>query len=253
MTPLVTQMAVYSSLDETERSVGPTTFAVRGHIDFDGGSVRLNDVYGSDVGASTLAAIGVGTPLTYALTSGFDALKLKSVTLDIQELDRRLQSQIADVTAPRQVRPGEDLEVIVTLSGENGLETSKSVHYKVPVGAPLGPLYLTVADAASTNMLDLQTAAGAAPHSPARVLEFLNAIRANTKAYLRVWRPEASYTVDGRDLSNPPSSLALILARAQTGGAGLFNWRGSKIAEIEIPAGERLVTGSKTIQVEVKE
>jgi len=252
MTPLVTQMAVFSSLDETERSVGPTTFAVRGHLDFDGGSVRVNDVYGSDVGASTLAALGVGTPLAYALTSGFDALKLKGVTLDIQELDRRVQSQIADVTAPRQVRPGEDLEVIVTLAGENGQETSKSVHYKVPVGAPFGALYLTAGDAASMNVFDQQSAASAALHSPARVLEVLNSIRANTKAYLRIWRSEASYTVDGRDLSNPPPSLALILARAQTGGAG-FNWRGSKIAEIEIPAGERLVTGSKTIQVEVKE
>ncbi|HLX44740.1 MAG TPA: hypothetical protein VKR43_14940, partial [Bryobacteraceae bacterium] len=88
---------------------------------------------------------------------------------------------------------------------------------------------------------------------PARVLEFLNSMRANTKAYLRIWRPEASYTVDGRDLSNPPASLALILGRAQTGGAGALNFRGSKVAEIEIPAGERLVTGSKTIQVEVKE
>jgi hypothetical protein len=253
MTPLVAQMAIFSSLDETERSVGPTTFAVRGHIDFDGGSVRVNDVYGSDVGASTLAAIGVGSPLTYALSSGFDALKLKGVTLDIQELDRRLQSQIADVTAPRQVRPGDDLEVTVTLAGENGVETLKSVHYKVPVGAPYGPLYLTAADAASNNMLDMQSAAGTPAHSPARVLEFLNNMRANTKAYLRIWRPEASYTVDGRDLSNPPASLALILARAQTAGAGALNFRGSKVAEIEIPAGERLVTGSKTIQVEVKE
>jgi len=253
MTPLVTQMAVFSSLDETERSIGATTFTVRGHLDFDSGSVRLNDVYGGDVGASTLAALGVGAPLAYALSSGFDALKLKGVTLDIQELDRRAQSQIAEITAPRQVRPGDNLEVIVTLAGENGQETSKVVRYKIPVGAPLGALYLTVADAASMNILDQQAAASGSAHSPARVLEYLNSLRANTRAYLRVWRPEASYTLDGRDLSNPPPSLALILARAQTGGAAGFNWRGSKIAEIEIPGGERLVTGSKTIQVEVKE
>jgi hypothetical protein len=253
MTPLVAQMAVFSSLDETERSLGPATFAVRGRLDFDSGTVRLNDVYGGDVGASTLASLGIGSPLIYALSSGFDALKLKGITLDIQELDRRLQSQIADLAAPRQVRPGDDLEVIVTLAGENGQETSNAVHYKVPIGAPLGPLYLTVADAASMNLLDLQSAAGAPAHSPTRVIEFLNSIRANTKAYLRIWRPEASYTVDGRDISNPPPSLALILARAQTGGAGLFNLRGSKLAEIEIPLGQRLVTGSKTIQVEVKE
>ena len=30
-------------------------------------------------------------------------------------------------------------------------------------------------------------------------------------------------------------------------------WRGSKIAEMELPAGDAVVTGSKTIQVEIKE
>jgi hypothetical protein len=35
--------------------------------------------------------------------------------------------------------------------------------------------------------------------------------------------------------------------------AALLNLRGAKVAEIEIPAGDFVVTGSKTIQVEVKE
>ena len=38
MTPLIAQMAVFSTLDETERSIGPSTFSVKGHVDFDGGS-----------------------------------------------------------------------------------------------------------------------------------------------------------------------------------------------------------------------
>jgi len=40
---------------------------------------------------------------------------------------------------------------------------------------------------------------------------------------------------------------------AQGTGAGLLNWRGSKLAEIEIPAGGFIVTGSKSTQFEVKE
>jgi hypothetical protein len=45
----------------------------------------------------------------------------------------------------------------------------------------------------------------------------------------------------------------MILTRAQTNAGNLLNLRGSKIAEIEIPAGANVVTGSKTTQVEVKE
>jgi hypothetical protein len=59
--------------------------------------------------------------------------------------------------------------------------------------------------------------------------------------------------MDGRDLPDPPASVATILGRSQPGAAALASTRGAKVAEIEIPAGENLVTGSKTIQIEVKE
>jgi hypothetical protein len=253
MTPLVTQMAVFSAIDATERGLGASTFSVRGHIDFDGGSTRVDNVYSGDISVAALAAQGVASPLGFALGSGFDALKLKDMAIEISPVDRHSQLQIAQVVAPRQVRPGQDAELVVTLAGDNGFETQKKVTYHVPVGAPPGPLYFTAGDATVTNLVEFQSAIGAPLHSPGQVLELLNSLRTNTKAYVRVWRNDASFTVDGRDLPNPPPSLALILTHEQAGPAGLMNLRGSKVAEIEIPADGNVVTGSKTVQVEVKE
>jgi len=253
MTPLVAQMAVYSAIDSTERTLGSATFALRGRLDFAGGSVGINDVYSGDVNVAAFAAQGVSSPLGYALQSGFETLKLKGISLDVSVVDRRSQLQIADLSAPRSVRPGQDVELTVTLSGENGVETPKTVRYHVPVGAPYGMLYFTASDATATNMLELQAAIATPSHSPAQVLELLNSLRANTKAYVRVWRADNVYTVDGRDLPDPPPSLAMILGRAQVGSAALLNVRGSKVTEIEIPAGNFVVTGSKTAQIEVKE
>ena len=86
------------------------------------------------------------------------------------------------------------------------------------------------------------------------MLTLLNGLRSNTKAYLRVWRAQPSYTVEGRDLPDPPPSLAMMLARAQAGAGNVVNTRGAKIAELEVPgAAGFVVTGTKTIQVEVKE
>ena len=252
MTPLITQMAIFSAIDETERSVGPSTFSIRGRVDFENGSLRLDNVYGGDVSAAASAATGVGSPLAYALSTGFDALKVKNVALEIAPVERKNQMQIADIAAPRQVRPGDDLEIVVAISGDNGVEISKPVRYRVPVGAPPGMLFLTACDAMSANLIDLQSAIGAPVHSPAQVLELLNAIRPNNKAYVRISRIDAAYTEEGRDLPDPPPSLAMILSRAQGGLLNALNWRGSKVAELEIPAGENVVTGSKTIQVEVK-
>jgi hypothetical protein len=102
-------------------------------------------------------------------------------------------------------------------------------------------------------MTEFGASIGMQYHSPGQVLGFLNGLRTNTKAYVRVWRNDAAFTIDGRDLPSPPPSVSMILSRAQTQSAGLVNQRGSKLAEIEIPAGDNVVTGSKTVQVEVKE
>jgi len=253
MTPLVAQMAVFSALDATERNIGSTTFAVRGNINFEGGTVKVDNVYSGDVSVSTLASAGIATPLGYALGSGFDALRLKDLSLDIGIVDQRRQMQIADVVAPRQVRPGQEIEITVVLSGENAVETTRRVKYRVPAGAPNGTLYLTASDATSANFLEFQNAAATPFRTPAQLLGFLNGLRTNTKAYLRVWRAENSFTVEGRDLPDPPASIAMIFSRVQPAGTAALNTRGSKVAEIEIPASDNVVTGSKTIQIEVQD
>jgi hypothetical protein len=253
LTPLVAQMAVFSAIDATARNIGAASYTVKGKINFESGSVKVDNVYSGDVGVSSFASAGIATPLSYVLASGFDALKLKDISIEIGALDQRRQMQIADVVAPRRVRPGEEFEIAVVLSGENGAETTRKVRYRVPVGAATGPLYLTAGDATSANLVELQAASGAAFRSPSQVLDVLNGLRTNTSAYLRVWRAGPSYSVEGRDLPDPPASIAMILGRAQPGGLNLLNVHGAELAEMEVASGGNVVTGSKTIQVEVRE
>ena len=254
MTPLLMQMALFSAIDATERSVGGQTYSIRGQLDFEGGTVRVDDVYSGDVGVAVIASAGIGSPIAFALQSGFDALKLKSVALDVAPVERRNQQQVVDLMAARSVRPGEELDLTVVMAGQNGQDISRRLKYRVPVGTPEGTLNLTVADATSTNVIEFQSAVGMQQRSPQQVLSLLNGLRSNTKAYIRVWRAEPSYTVEGRDIPNPPPSLAMVLARAQTGSANQVNTRGAKIAELEVSGAPGfVVTGTKTIQVEVKE
>ena len=254
MTPLLAQMAVFSAIDATERSIGSQTLSVRGQLDFAAGPVRVDDVYSGEVAVAALASAGVSAPLAYAFQSGFDAMKLENISLDIGVVEKRGQQQIADVIAPRTVHPGDEVELTVVLAGENGAETSQRVRYRVPMGAPAGPLSFTVSDATSTNLLEFQSMVGTPQRSAQQVLNLLTGFRSNTKAYLHVWRSEPSFTVEGRDLPAPPPSLAMILSRGQQGAGNLLTPRGAKLAEIEIPAGAGVVvTGSKTAQVEVKE
>jgi len=145
------------------------------------------------------------------------------------------------------------VELTVTFTGENGSEFEKSVHYTVPVGAPLGTLNFTVSDGSYSNTMDYQQLVSTVPKSPTQLVSFLNSLRPNTDAYVRVWRTDPAYLAQGQDLPDPPPSLGLILAKAQAAqGATLFA-RPSKVDELRIDSAGVVVTGSKTVPVEVKE
>ncbi|HME09997.1 MAG TPA: SpoIVB peptidase S55 domain-containing protein [Bryobacteraceae bacterium] len=256
LSPLLVQMVVFSVIDATERALGMGSFTVKGEARFDDGlpPVRFDNTYAGDFNVPLQVSLGISAPLAYALGTGFDALKVKSIDLSIEASEKRSVLQIDQVTAsPREVHPGETVEVVTTLSGDNGVETMKTVQYHVPVGLQAGPLYFTVADASSTNVLDYQQLLSAQPKSPSQVLSFLNGLRPNTDAYVRVWRADPGFQSQGAELPDPPASVALIFGKAQAAQLGASLTRGSKLAELRIHTGDAVVAGTKTIQVDVKE
>jgi hypothetical protein len=70
---------------------------------------------------------------------------------------------------------------------------------------------------------------------------------------VRVWRTDPAFQLEGSDLPAPPASVALILAGSQSTLAGVTQIRNSKIAEMEIDGGDMVISGVKTVQVEIKE
>ncbi|MDP8979215.1 MAG: hypothetical protein M3O35_01345 [Acidobacteriota bacterium] len=256
LTPFILQMALFSSIDATERTLGLGSFTVRGSVDFEGlPSLKLDNTWSGDFNVPLLASTGISVPLATVLASGFDGLRIKNISVEIDAAEKKRVLQIDQVTpSRREVRPGETIELVVTLAGENGAEVQKTARYTVPQGAPAGTLQITVADASNSNLLDLQQLASAPAKSPSQLIGFLNALRPNTKAYARIWRSDPAYQVQGQDLPDPPPSVALILAKAQGTPQTLnLTLHGSKVAELALDAGDYFVTGSKTVQVEVKE
>ena len=129
----------------------------------------------------------------------------------------------------------------------------KTASYVVPLGAPVGPLLFTVSDATTSNTFDYLQILSATPKSPTQVVSFLNSLRPNTNGYVRIWRNDPAYQVLGTDLPDPPPSVALILAKTQAAQQTAVLARGSKIDELEIGTGDAVISGTKTIQVDVRE
>jgi hypothetical protein len=231
------------------------SYSLRGGVEFVQSvpALKLDNSYAGDFNVPLQASAGVASPLASILGAGFDTLKIKSINLEIEASERKRLLQVDQISAsPKQVRPGDPVELSVTFTGENGLEMQKTLRYMVPIGAPAGSLSFTVSDGSLTNALDYQTMLASVPKSPTQLVSFLNNLHPNTNAYVRVWRTDPAFEVQGQDLPDPPPSVGLILAKAQA-AQGAWIPRGSKIGEMQIDTGDVVVTGSKTVQVEVKE
>jgi hypothetical protein len=256
LSPLLLQLAVYSAIDATERTVGASSIRVTGEVEFQNAPapVRLDNMYAGDNGSAMLVSLSAAVPVAYVMQSGFSSLELKRVTIHIEAFDQKKQLTIEGISVSRrEARPGDKVLLNVVLAGENGAETTRQVEYQVPIGAELGPLYFTVADANTANLADFRQILTSSPRSAGQLIATVNNLHPNTKAYVRVWRADPAFQLEGADLPDPPASVALILAGSQSSLAGIAQTRNSKVAEMEVDAGDMVVSGSKTIQVEIKE
>ena len=255
LSPLLIQMAVYSVIDSTERTVGAASIRVTGQIDFQNAPapVRLDNLFAADNGAALQVSLNAAIPVAYVMQSGFSALRLKRVALEIEAFDEKKQLNIDSVSVARhEVRAGDRVHLNVVLTGDNGAETLRQVDYQVPIGATPGPLYFTVADAGTANLTDFRQVLTSAPHSVGQLITTVNNLHPNNKAYVRVWRPDASFQLEGVDMPSLPPSAAMVLEGSQPMVAGISQVRNSRIAEMEIDGGDKVISGVKTIQVEVK-
>ncbi|MBM3815108.1 MAG: hypothetical protein FJW20_26110 [Acidimicrobiia bacterium] len=255
LTPFLLQMAVFSTIDATERAVGAGTLNIRGRLEWEGGlpPVEIRNTFAADTGVSIAGSLAVAAPLSYALQSGFAEMKLERIRLEMEFVEEKRQLHVDQVwTSRQQVRPGETVQVNVVLEGSGGLEVRRQATYAVPLGAVAGPLLITVADATAANLADFQQMLTKPAGSPAQLLGFLNGLRGSDAAYLRIGRQDPGFQIQGRLLPDPPPSLALILQRTP-GMTGTAVPGTSRLAEIVLPADGHAVTGTKTIQVEIKE
>lgn len=255
LAPLLLQMALFSAVDATERTAGAATLGLSASLRFQNGvpPLRIANQFSGTSLVALAAALNVSVPVGYALQSGFEELKLESVDIDMTAYEQRRELNVDQVWANEyEVEPGSEVEVHAVLLDAAGKEIRREFRYPVPRGAPAGPLYFSVADASTLNMLDLPRLTSIVPRNPKQLVEITNSLRSNGSLYLRVWRQEPTYSIQGADLPSPPPSAALILDRSTDVKGGRNALQNASVAEMRADLGNYVVTGSRTIRVEVK-
>ncbi len=263
LTPFITQTALFSTIDRTERTLGAGTLRLDGRIEWEGNvpPLEIRDIFVSDSGLAQQVSSDAVVPLGFVLGAGFANLQMKSISFNLEPVESKRQLHIAQIWASaHDVHPGDALQVTALLQGENGFELTRTATYQIPIGAPAGTLNLTLSDAATLNTPDFAGLSQSQAHSPQELIQMINAFRGSQAAYLRVWRQEPAFTIGGPlpggELTDPPPSVMLVLAdpsASANSNAAYTLTRGSSITEMKLPVDGYAVMGAKTIQVEVRE
>jgi hypothetical protein len=252
LSPYLLQMAVFSALDSTERSTGVLSVAMDGAVEFENrsDSVKIHNIYATDGGAAASTALNAAMTLSYVMQGGFDNLKVKRLSLNLEASTRKRALNIGQVyVSKREAKPGDTVDVTAVLDGEDGIAVSRTASYTIPPGAAPGTLYFTVCDGGQASLADMHQTIADSPVSADQLVSTLNHIRPDDKAYVRVWRAEPSYGVEGEQMDSPPPSLALVIGLTSS----MAQSRNAKVTELVMDGSGNQVSGSKTVQVEVKE
>ncbi len=250
LSPILLQMSAFSAIDGNERAAGPSAITVSGEISLAGRPpVPIRSIYSGEGAVSLQASLAAAIPLSYILQGGFPELRVTGVKLRIDAVDKHKQLQIEDAAlSKREAHPGDLVSLTARMTSENGLELTREMQYRVPAGTANGTLYFSVADGPQTSLADLRTLTSANPRSADELIAAVNLVRPADKTYVRVWRADPDFQIAGVDLPDPPPSVAIVLA-ANTANTQVRN---SKVAQFEWDLSGWVVSGAKTVQLEVK-
>lgn len=263
LTPFLTQTALFSAIDATERTLGAGTIRLHTRIAFENDlpALDLRDIFVSDSGLAQQVSTDAVVTLGFILGAGFQSVHVKDMSFEVEPVESKRQLYITQAwTSAHEVRPGDKVTITAQLGGENGVQLTREATYQIPIGAPVGPLNFTVSDASTQNFPDFAGMNASSAVTASDLIGLINKYRGAEAAYVRVWRPQPSFTIagpsPGGEITDPPPSVMLILADPSTSpvsNTAQQATRGSGIAEIPIVVPGYVVSGARTVQVDVKE
>jgi hypothetical protein len=257
LAPFLTQMAVFSAVDATERQVGASSLRMRGEVQFGDGTppLRIDNMFAGPSNVGLQAALGAAIPLAYVLQSGFDPIPLGNIRIQIEASNEEKTVEIDRVWSNKlRVRPGETIELSAVLTGPNGAQRVRTVDYRIPVGLQPGDLQITFSDGDAINALEWQgIAADRRPRSLGELVRAVNRLRPNDRLYVRVWMPGRAVRLQTESLPSPPASVLSVVAAPTAAGSGSTNDWQSTLEEFEVDGLESVLRGNASIKVTVIE
>src|SRR5436309_1699060 len=150
LTPLLLTITVFNSINARERAIGEQTVSVRGSIEVDGQKRIDLERRFSSANASLFTAGAVANPVTELLTSGFDAVNIKAINLDIAATENQQSATLERISLDRtEVRSGDTVEVQAYVRTDSGKQFVQRIPVEIPTETTSEPLLIIIGDGAT--------------------------------------------------------------------------------------------------------
>jgi hypothetical protein len=254
LSPLLVAVTVQNSILAVERSIGEQTLNVSCRIRIQGhqDAVFETGVTGMG-GTSAEAALAAGAPLDFLMSSGFADLTIESLVIDIAAAEENREAVLEKVWQEKlEAKAGEEVDLTVFLRLPDGGSRKETYPIRIPEGVPLGPLKVWIGDGMTLERVDAkQEPVEFYPKDPSQLIRAINNLKKNDRLYIRLYREQAGAVVGGEGLPGLPPSLLAIYRSAKTVGE-VLPIRRVVYVEHELPKTDYVLSGEKTIEIEVK-
>ena len=251
LSPLLMQITTLSTITGSERQLGDATLQLQSRIKIkDQPEIKLESRI-SSANAAMAMTFAATQPIAAIINSGFKDLRIEKITLDIASRDMRSVGKLEKLWVDRtEVKRGETIQLQAFARTEGGGEYVERFDLQIPQDAPLGNLQVMVGDGAAVQATEPR--AGFTPKNISQLVRELNRIRKSDRLYVRLSRSDNGAVINNEEMPNlPPSVLATLGSERTTGGYTLT--RAFGIYEKELPPAEFVISGSKSLTVNVVE
>ena len=251
LSPLLMQITTLSTITGSERQLGDATLQLQSRIKIkDQPEIKLESRI-SSANAAMAMTFAATQPIAAIINSGFKDLRIEKITLDIASRDMRSVGKLEKLWVDRtEVKRGETIQLQAFARTEGGGEYVERFELQIPQDAPLGNLQVMVGDGAAVQATEPR--AGFTPKNISQLVRELNRMRKSDRLYVRLSRSDNGAVINNEEMPNlPPSVLATLGSERTTGGYTLT--RAFGIYEKELPPAEFVISGSKSLTVNVVE
>ena len=249
LTPLIINAGVTNAISANERGFGDLTIDLTGEIVVRGEQpIKIARRY---VGpqAAVFAASGATVPLAAFFRAGFEKAEVTGISLNMTMSDRSQTAALDRIAVDRtQVRAGGTVNVTTFQRAPNGMIRTQSFPVTIPRDTAPGSLSLLVADGAAA-----QAASPLMQFTPRNAAEFIstvNRLKRPDHLYAVLTRTSAGAVVGVSEMPNLPPSVLATMNNDRTAGGSKATVQ-TVVAETELPAGDYIVAGSQTLNIEV--